>query len=168
MEFRHAGGVRLQWLAFLLLFQRGGPREPLHGHVRACGSEARLWLELQVRVAASCGPDASALREVVEVAQVNREQIERAWHDDFGPGQCTSTMTQVALGQVAQAGLRPVLVGQGDKVGDLLRVDMGRGDVPVQRRVVAGLGGLDDFDRADQHEHAGRADEGGGLRGGAA
>lgn len=53
-------------------------------HVRAGGSEAKLWLEPQVRVATSYGFDAGTLRELVEVAQINRELIERAWHDYFG------------------------------------------------------------------------------------
>jgi len=53
-------------------------------HVRAGGSEAKLWLDPQVRVAASYGFDAGTLRELVEAAQTNRELIERAWHDYFG------------------------------------------------------------------------------------
>jgi hypothetical protein len=51
--------------------------------VRAGGSEAKLWLDPQVRVAASYGFDASTLRELVGVAQTNRELIEGAWHDYF-------------------------------------------------------------------------------------
>jgi hypothetical protein len=62
----------------------GNPREPVHVHVRAGGSEAKLWLDPQVRVAASYGFDAGTLRELVEAAQTNRELIERAWHDYFG------------------------------------------------------------------------------------
>ena len=53
-------------------------------HVRASGNEAKLWLEPQVRVATSSGFDAGTLRELVEVAQANREMIERTWHDYFG------------------------------------------------------------------------------------
>ncbi len=47
-------------------------------------SEAKLWLEPQVRVAASFGFDAGTLRELVEVAQSNRVLIERTWHEYFG------------------------------------------------------------------------------------
>ena len=46
-------------------------------------SEAKLWLEPRVRVAASLGFDASTLRELVEVAQSNRVLIERTWHEYF-------------------------------------------------------------------------------------
>lgn len=53
-------------------------------HVRTGNSEAKLWLEPQVRVATSYGFDATTLRELVEVAHANREMIERAWHDYFG------------------------------------------------------------------------------------
>lgn len=52
--------------------------------VVSAGGEAKLWLEPQVRVAASYGFDAGTLRELVEVAQANREIIERTWHDYFG------------------------------------------------------------------------------------
>jgi Domain of unknown function (DUF4160) len=57
---------------------------PVHVHVRASGSEAKLWLEPQVRVATSYGFDAGTLRELVEVAQSNREMIGKAWHEYFG------------------------------------------------------------------------------------
>ena len=56
----------------------------VHVHVRASGCEAKLWLEPQVRVATSYGFDAGTLRELVEVAQAQRELIERIWHDYFG------------------------------------------------------------------------------------
>lgn len=59
------------------------PREPVHVHVRSGSSAAKLWLEPQVRVAASFGFDAGTLRELVEVAQSNRVLIERTWHEYF-------------------------------------------------------------------------------------
>jgi hypothetical protein len=55
----------------------------VHVHVRSGSSEAKLWLEPQVRVAASFGFDAGTLRELVEVAQSNRALIERMWHEYF-------------------------------------------------------------------------------------
>ena len=76
MVFRYKG------FRFFFYSNEGSPREPVH--VRAGGSEAKLWLDPQVRVAASYGFDAGTLRELVEVAQTNRELIERAWHDYFG------------------------------------------------------------------------------------
>jgi hypothetical protein len=56
----------------------------VHVHVRTGDSEAKLWLNPQVRVATSYGFDAGTLRELVEVAQTHREMIERTWHDYFG------------------------------------------------------------------------------------
>ena len=68
---------------FFFYSNEGSPREPVHVHVRSGSSEAKLWLEPQVRVATSFGFDASALRELVEVAQSNQVLIERTWHEYF-------------------------------------------------------------------------------------
>ena len=75
---------RYKGFRFFFYSNEGSPREPVHVHVRAGGNEAKLRLDPQVRVAASYGFDAGTLRELVEVAQTNRELIERAWHDYFG------------------------------------------------------------------------------------
>ena len=77
MVFRYKG------FRFFFYSNEGSPREPLHVHVRLGSSEAKLWLEPQVRVASSFGFDASTLRELVEVAQGNRALIERTWHEYF-------------------------------------------------------------------------------------
>lgn len=75
---------RYKGFRFFFYSNEGNPREPVHVHVRAGGDEAKIWLEPQVRVATSYGLDAGTLRELVEVAQANRELIERTWHDCFG------------------------------------------------------------------------------------
>jgi Domain of unknown function (DUF4160) len=75
---------RYKGFRFFFYSNEGSPREPVHVHVRSGSSEAKLWLEPQVRVAASFGFDASTLRELVEVAQSNRMLIERTWHEYFG------------------------------------------------------------------------------------
>ena len=75
---------RYKGFRFFFYSNEGNPREGVHVHVRAGGSEAKLWLQPQVRVASSYGFDASTLRELVEAATANRELIERAWHDYFG------------------------------------------------------------------------------------
>lgn len=77
MVFRYKG------FRFFFYSNEGSPREPLHVHVRLGSSEAKLWLEPQVRVASSFGFDASTLRELVEVARGNRALIERTWHEYF-------------------------------------------------------------------------------------
>lgn len=75
---------RYKGFRYFFYSNEGSPREPAHVHVRAGGGEAKLWLEPQVRVAASYGFDAGTLRELTEVAQANREMIERTWNDYFG------------------------------------------------------------------------------------
>lgn len=75
---------RYKRFRFFFYSNEGSPREPVHVHVRAGGSEAKVWLHPQVRVATSYGFDAGTLRELVEVAQANGATIERAWHDYFG------------------------------------------------------------------------------------
>lgn len=78
MVFRYKG------FRFFFYSNEGIPREPVHVHVRAGGSEAKLWLDPQLRVAISYGFDAGTLRDLVGIAQANRDLIERAWHDYFG------------------------------------------------------------------------------------
>ena len=75
--------LRYKGFRFFFYSNEGSPREPVHVHVRSGSSEAKLWFEPQVRVAASFGFDAATLRELVEVAQSNRVLIERTWHEYF-------------------------------------------------------------------------------------
>ena len=75
---------RYKGFRFFFYSNEGNPREPVHVHVRAAGSEAKLWVEPQVRVAVSDGFDAGTLRELLDVAQSRRDMIERAWNDYFG------------------------------------------------------------------------------------
>ncbi|MBL8328841.1 MAG: DUF4160 domain-containing protein [Rubrivivax sp.] len=75
--------LRYKGFRFFFYSNEGSPREPVHVDVRLGSSEAKLWLEPQVRVASSFGFDASTLRELVEIAQGHRELIERAWHEYF-------------------------------------------------------------------------------------
>ena len=70
---------RYKGFRFFFYSNEGSPREQLHVHVRLGSSEAKLWLEPQVRVAASFGFDASTLRELV--AEGNRALIEWTWHE---------------------------------------------------------------------------------------
>jgi hypothetical protein len=75
---------RYKGFRFFFYSNEGSPRESVHVHVRAGGSEAKLWLDPPVRVATSYGFDAGTLRELVEVTQSNREIIGKAWHEYFG------------------------------------------------------------------------------------
>ena len=74
---------RYRGFRFFFYSNEGSPREPLHVHVRSGSGEAKVWLDPQVQVASSSGFDAGTLRELVEVAQTNRVQIERTWHEYF-------------------------------------------------------------------------------------
>jgi hypothetical protein len=75
---------RYKGFRFFFYSNEGSPREPVHVHVRASGSEAKLWLDPEIRVASSSGFDAGTLRELVGVASSRRDEIERAWHEYFG------------------------------------------------------------------------------------
>ena len=76
---------RYRGFRFFFYSNEGSPREPLHVHVhvRSGSGEAKVWLDPQVQVASSSGFDAGTLRELVEVVQANRVQIERTWHEYF-------------------------------------------------------------------------------------
>jgi len=76
---------RYRGFRFFFYSNEGSPREPLHVHVhvRPGSGEAKIWLDPRVQVASSSGFDAGTLRELVEVAQTNRVQIERTWHEYF-------------------------------------------------------------------------------------
>lgn len=53
---------RYKGFRFFFYSNERNPREPVHVHVRLGSSEAKLWLEPQVRVAASFGFDAMPAR----------------------------------------------------------------------------------------------------------
>jgi hypothetical protein len=75
--FRH-GGFR-----FFFFSNEGDPREPAHIHVRRGSDSAKLWLTPKVRVARSDGFNAQTLRDLVRIAEENKELIERTWNDYF-------------------------------------------------------------------------------------
>jgi hypothetical protein len=68
---------------FFFYSNEGAPREPIHIHVEKDGVEAKFWLRPEVSVAYNDGYSARVLRELLEVAQDNRERIERAWNEFF-------------------------------------------------------------------------------------
>ncbi len=45
--------------------------------------EAKFWQEPEVRVAYNDGCDARTLRELLEVVELNKDRIERAWDEFF-------------------------------------------------------------------------------------
>lgn len=73
-----SGGFR-----FFFYANEGSPREPPHIHVRRAGREAKLWLRDGLPQAYNYGFTAGELREVRELVEANREQIETAWNEFF-------------------------------------------------------------------------------------
>ena len=69
---------------FFFYSNEGTPREPLHIHVEKDDMEAKFWLEPEVRVAYNDGYDARALRELLEIVEINKDRIQRDWDEFFG------------------------------------------------------------------------------------
>jgi len=55
----------------------GDPLEPLHIHVRRGEATAKFWMFPRISLAESYGMTAAELRELMRVADKNREPIER-------------------------------------------------------------------------------------------
>jgi hypothetical protein len=75
---------RYNGFRFFFYANEGTPREPVHIHVEKNDVEAKFWLRPDVRVAYNDGYDARTLRELLEIVELNRLQIERAWNEFFG------------------------------------------------------------------------------------
>lgn len=78
--FRHHG------FRYLFYSNEGSPREPIHVHVVRDGVDAKFWIFPDVELAYNDGHPARALRQMVEVIETRRQDIERTWHDFFGEG----------------------------------------------------------------------------------
>ena len=74
-----AGGLR-----FFLYSNEGDPPEPVHIHAERGGSEAKFWINPDVRVAYNEGFNAKALRELANLVEANRGRIKEAWDEFFG------------------------------------------------------------------------------------
>jgi hypothetical protein len=75
---------RYRGFKFFFYSNEGTPREPVHVHVEKDGIEAKFWLFPEVLVAYNDGYNARTLRELLEVVEANRDQIERTWNEFFG------------------------------------------------------------------------------------
>jgi hypothetical protein len=69
---------------FFFYSNEGSPREPVHIHVEKDTFEAKFWLEPELRLAYNDGYNARTLRQLLEIVDLNRDQIERAWNEFFG------------------------------------------------------------------------------------
>jgi len=65
-------------LRFFFYSDEGTPREPPHIHIRQTGREAKLWLRGSLPQAYNYGFNARELRDIREIIEANREQIEKA------------------------------------------------------------------------------------------
>jgi len=61
----------------------GDPLEPLHIHVRKGENVAKFWLSPDISLAESYGMNSTEHRELMQVANENRELIERYWNEYF-------------------------------------------------------------------------------------
>ena len=75
--FQHRG------FRFFFYSNEGMPREPVHIHVERDDLEAKFWLQPDLRLAYNDGYNARTLRELLEIVELNRERIERAWNEFF-------------------------------------------------------------------------------------
>jgi hypothetical protein len=73
-----SGGLR-----FFFYSDEGTPREPPHIHVRQGGSEAKLWLRPGLPQAYNHGFNTRELRDIRQLIEAHREQIETAWNEFF-------------------------------------------------------------------------------------
>jgi hypothetical protein len=74
---------RYKGYRFFFYSNEGDPLEPLHIHVRKAEAVAKIWLEPEATLAESYALNSSELKELVEVARKNKEQIERYWNEYF-------------------------------------------------------------------------------------
>ena len=76
--FRNGG------LRFFFYSDEDTPREPSHIHVRQGDREAKPLLPSGLPQAYNYGFSPRALRDLRELIEANREQIETAWNEFFG------------------------------------------------------------------------------------
>jgi hypothetical protein len=69
---------------FFFYSDEGMPRERPHIHIRQGDREAKLWLRSGLPQAYNYGFNPRDLRDLRELIEANREQIETAWNDFFG------------------------------------------------------------------------------------
>ena len=77
--------VVFRWNGFRFHFfsNEGDPLEPVHIHVVKDDADAKFWLFPEVEVAYNRGFGAKVLRELREVVEERRAEIEEAWNEHF-------------------------------------------------------------------------------------
>lgn len=74
---------RWEGIRFFFFSNEGNPREPVHVHAQRAGCEAKIWLYPQPSIADSEGFTRKEMAALVQVVDVNKALIERAWHEHF-------------------------------------------------------------------------------------
>ena len=74
---------RYKGYKFFFYSNEGMPREPLHVHVRKGSAVAKFRLEPQAVVAEAYDLSSAELKELLEVAIVEVENIRRFWNEYF-------------------------------------------------------------------------------------
>ncbi len=74
---------RYKGYRFFFFSNEGDPLEPLHIHVRRGEAVAKFWLLPQISLAESYGMSSAELRELMRIAEENRDLIERYWNEHF-------------------------------------------------------------------------------------
>jgi Domain of unknown function (DUF4160) len=72
---------RYKGYRFFFFSNEGNPLEPMHIHVRHGQTTAKFWMLPQVSLAESYGMNPAEFRELMRVAEKNRELIERYWNE---------------------------------------------------------------------------------------
>lgn len=74
---------RLDGKRFHFYSDEGNPLEPMHIHVAQAGMDAKFWLFPRVRLAYNHGYDARKIKQLQDVVEAHRDEIERAWNGYF-------------------------------------------------------------------------------------
>ena len=73
------------WNGFRFHFfsNEGEPCEPVHVHVARAGGDAKFWLYPVVTLAYNHGFDARLIKQLQDVVEMRRLEIEEAWNEFF-------------------------------------------------------------------------------------
>lgn len=73
------------WNGFRFHFfsNEGDPREPMHIHVSRSGAKAKFWLFPEVELAYNRGYDARTIKQLQDVIEQRRGEIEEYWNEFF-------------------------------------------------------------------------------------
>lgn len=68
---------------FHFFSDEGDPREPVHVHVARPGAKAKFWLSPDVELAYNRGFTAREIKQLQDVVEQRRGEIEDFWNDFF-------------------------------------------------------------------------------------